>query len=250
MKRNSIIPACAAAVACVFAPTASHAATILAGGTDFNNPNWNTAGYGDVGYAFFDGRQSDRIQFSDSALDDGALNGGNIVLTPGAVGNASSPSANSVAIQNGAGGTTTVGALFNSGLSAGVFNNVFTLGFNAGSPSSARIGILVGASEITAGNPGDYPASIRLTQTSGTGTDVVTTTVTQRNTFQADWYFFDVTGITSGNVFTLAATPISGTSPDRFNPINGVAIGAIPEPTTFVVLLGGLGLLILRRRRA
>jgi hypothetical protein len=219
------------------------AAVIVNASPVANQPNWFTAGFGDVGYSFFGGGADTKTQ----VLRGGVLDtGGSVSIAVNAV-NSNGAQASSIALQNPLGGTFTNGAWYTSGLtSTSDPVNVFTLTFGSGSPSSARIGILVGATEFQAAAPLDYPATLSL---AGTGATTQTQTVTVPGTRTADWYFFDVTGIVAGNTFTLAASRIGDVADHRFNPVNGVAISVIPEPSSIAMLLGGVGALALLRRR-
>jgi hypothetical protein len=87
-----------------------------------------------------------------------------------------------------------------------------------------------------------------LTQTSGVGTDSVTTPILTLANDGVDVAFFDVTGIQDGDTFVLSYTDVA----IDWAHIGGVTfdtVVVVPEPTTTALLgLGGLAL-ILRRRK-
>lgn len=227
-----------------FSINASSAATIINATAVANQPNWFTAGYGSVGHSFFTGDAGARTQ----QIRGGVLGlGGSVSITANATGSEDT-GLSSIALENPAGGTFTTGAWYSTGLATTALSNVFTMTFGAGSPTIAKIGILLGATEFANNdaNPLDYPASISL---AGTGATTQTQAITVPGSAQADWYFFDVTDITEGDTFTLDASRVADIAGHRFNPINGVAISAIPEPSAFALLgLGSLGLFARRRR--
>ncbi len=222
-----------------FSISSSSAAPIVTtAGTDLNNPNWDTAGYGDVGYSFLQG--SATPTFSQSPTGGVLAGGGSVTLTRNAADRGNPIS--QIALENPGGvGTFTAGAWFTTGLASGASPNVFTLTFTTGSPTSARIGILVGAAEFVSGAPLDYPISISL--------NGVKATVTKPTSYQADWYFFDVTNIAVNDTVAVSAEFVADSAGNRYNPINGVVISAIPEPGSIALLGLGIFGLILRRRR-
>lgn len=151
-------------------------------------------------------------------------------------------------VDNPLGGTTEVRTT--TGGTAGSKNAVVTyLVTNAALiPYGFRMGIL------TDGLNGTQYSSqaIFVEQTSGgSGAATASTLASLNNTI--DMFFFDVTGVQTGDRFTVSVTaPAGGT----FSTIQGVLWDALPradspEPTTLAIsALGLLGLGVTRRRRA
>ncbi|MBI1369428.1 MAG: hypothetical protein GC162_12340 [Planctomycetes bacterium] len=143
------------------------------------------------------------------------------------------------AIDNPAGGADVASgiAFRNTTASSGVEFAFMKITLAANLPSGIRLGVLTNNSGGT-----DIPLSIRLAQTTGTGTDSVMYSVPNEN--QPDWYFFDITGGVGGDVFTLFTTSRGGKPT-----IGGLTVDLIPTPAALPAGLTLLGLTSMRRRR-
>lgn len=70
-----------------------------------------------------------------------------------------------------------------------------------------------------------------------------------RNVFQAGGNYLLNPSVAASGTGTIAFTATPGAG-NRFAIVNGFGIQAVPEPTSVALLLGALGIVILRRRRA
>jgi hypothetical protein len=214
----------------------AQAATIVAAGSVLDEPNWYTAGYGGLGYVFFGDNNATPVR------------GGILHSVTGTVSLADLSTADenaqtgTVALENPAGGTFSPGTWFDFGLTDDNLHDIASITFQAGSPSRVRIGLAIGASvAATAGTTADFPQQVAVGAVSQAVAKPLTAIA------RADWYFFDVTGITEGETLTISASRIGDITSHRFNPVSGIVI-QVPEPG--IAGLATLGLLgVLRRRR-
>ncbi|MCC5846147.1 MAG: PEP-CTERM sorting domain-containing protein [Verrucomicrobia bacterium] len=207
-----------------------HAAPIItSAGFVLDEANWDDQGWGSLGFAFFGGSSNS----AQVILQGNNLEGNfDINLTANT---ADAPKSGSVAVQNGSGGTVTPGAVFNVGLNHDNLVNVGNLTLKAGTPSSFRIGILVGSAIIqTEGDTPDFPQSVGINGVEQVVAKPETTIA------RADWYFFDVSNASEGDTLTFQASRIADVNLHRFNPVNGIVV--IPEPSS--LLLVAIGLLL------
>lgn len=222
----------------------ANAEVITTGSSVQGENNWFTAGYSDGalgGYVFFD-KVDGTLNTPEIGLRGGVLDaGGAVGVTINAAAGNDAPLA-AQSLENPAGGTFESGAWFNVGVQNDNRLNVATLTFDTGSPTSATIGVLVGASEFADGAPSDFPQKIALN-----GVEVAVSQPAGDIT-RADWYFFNVTDISVGDTITISSSRIADAGGHKFNPVNGVVISAVPEPGS-MALLGLGGLLVARRRR-
>ncbi len=218
------------------------AATPTFDSVDTNEPNWVTAGYGSTAYVFFSGGGG-------ILKNGGETNGGYIIPNNLSGGNAGAGGAN---LEDPMGGTFQTSAAFSTGIGNDDPVDVASFTFGAGTASTVTLGILVGANEIVPEAPLDVPILLKVSD----GANSAQTVPVAGAADQPDWYFFDVTGITSGTVLTVSAARIGAIH--RFNPINAVVFDAA-APVPAVSPWGGLALvlllmaslaLVLTRRRA
>lgn len=196
-----------------------NALAVASAGAVLDETDWYTAGYGSVGYAFFKDGDS-----PSTALLSGSFDGStgtlaiarNSVYTHAAAGEA---------LELPGGGTFQTGAWLSYPLNDDVLGDIATITFKTGSPTSARVGILVGTKVIAtdAPDPADFPQKVALN-----GIEQVVTKPASGT--RADWYFFDVTNIGEDDTLTISASRISGDSGHKNNPINGIVISDIPGP--------------------
>ncbi|MFC5050410.1 PEP-CTERM sorting domain-containing protein [Rubritalea spongiae] len=230
----------------------TNAAVIVSGGFNLDETQWVTEGYGDYGYIFFNNSASKTAAISTN-ISTSATTDMTYSRHAAHTVNASTQTGINAAvpIQNTAGTATdlSVGYWRNHGTNSSTFANVISFDMNT-TASTLRIGVLVGAGGQSDGNadPRDYPSDIKLSD----GTNEYTHTVIRPQAsaaYQADWYFFDVTGIDNTTTLTVSATGQSTVSPNLNTPISGVVFSAIPEPSsTALIGLGSLALLARRRR--
>ncbi len=222
------------------------AATITAAGTDLTGTTlWDTAGYGDDFYAF-------AVEDSQS-FTTGGDNADDYSISYDAAGSSITTVSGTTPANMEIVGT--VGVNFDFGLGAGEFGDNFTLTFNTAQPAGVTIAILVGAHEINANegtlgagvNVRDIPQDIKV---SGDNTVTVSTGGPEAfTTTRPDWYFFTVTDIEADDMLVVTSTHVDDSAGNKFNPVNGVGVTAIPEPATMAMIgLGGLAML--RRRSA
>ncbi|MCE9555053.1 MAG: PEP-CTERM sorting domain-containing protein [Planctomycetes bacterium] len=236
--------------------TATPIVAYNSGLTVLNQPNWFTAGFGNVGYGFF--KNGGAAASPALLLSGGQVSGGYITVTQMGAGIITSQT-NVVALQHPAGGTFNAWThATTSGLTGGVYSDAVSILFGAATPAnlSMHIRILVGAEEQNTASPPDISARIRLSTGTGGSGSTANIAPTIRATplpARADWYNFDVTNINPGDTLYISAQPITGSSPNRFNPLNGVAFATdvvVPEPGTWALAsVGLLGLLLFARRR-
>ncbi len=129
------------------------------------------------------------------------------------------------------------------GINGAQSGNFMTLTLNAGVPANGlRIGVI--ATSLTGDD--DSLNNLTLTQTAGSGSSTASATLAGTDG-NFSFYFFDITGGTQNDVFTL-----SGAKPNVGNNnviYHGISVDVIPEPSSALLcVLGGL-LLITRRRR-
>lgn len=93
---------------------------------------------------------------------------------------------------------------------------------------------------------GHPPASYQIRQDSVGGASNSYTLTSSLQGSQIDWYFWDITGQT-GDVFVVSALD----GPGGYSSFGGVTIEAVPEPSTWLLAAGGLGVVavVCRRRR-
>lgn len=232
------------------APFTCHAAlTITAAGSDLNEPNWSTAGHGQLGHIFF--------------AADGTTVTGNADPTTGMVKSGPSwlgdPAGLSSSVTNDESpdvaleGLASTGALLRFGINNDLNYGLATISFGAGVPDTLRVGLLVGAQRFNTDVGVDIPAAVSLGERVGTSTLGWVSQATDRsglsaNDIRADWYFFEVSDIQAGEVLTIGGQRSSATAPDKFVVINGVTFDVIPEPSS-ALLIGLGGLVLLCRRR-
>ena len=101
-----------------------------------------------------------------------------------------------------------------------------------------RLGVLF---DVT----GSGTASYTVTQTVG-GSSSATTPVFAFDSFALDVAFFDISSVNVGDTFVIQATNFSGSTSEQ---VAGMTFdtGVVPEPSA--ALLGGIGMLLLLRRR-
>jgi len=219
------------------------AQSVSSAGSVLNETEWVTNGFGSVAYSFF------AVNGSNTNLLGGELSGGYISLGLSTAADSNPSEGTPLAIQNTAGTATdlNVGNIFNFGLDASVSDNA-TFTFGAGTANSLRIGVLVGVLEAADGgtDPFDIPGSIQIGISGG---NTISQTTVQPSSQQADWYFFDLAGISDGTVVTVSSTRVADQPEHRFNPINGVAFSVIPEPGALGLLSGVLALAVTQLRR-
>ena len=136
--------------------------------------------------------------------------------------------------------TIGTGIVFNSG-GDDVFRIEITTNDLVG--MTLRLGVLYDGGRI----PNDVgTGTFALTQIAGSGSGTATTSTLSYDGLSLDVAFFDITGAVDGDVFVVSATEVSGTA---IAPLWGVSFdtAVVPEPST--ALLGGLGMLLLLRRR-
>jgi len=248
MYRPTMICSLVASAAAMLASGTAQAAVITTAGSSLNTPAWVDAGIGDLGSIFF----SPVVEGTN--VSTGIVGtGGSVTTTILASSDEDGDALTGVLIQN-PDGTPELdfdpGAIFDTGVSgAGAKTDLVSFTFGAGAPTQLTLGVLVGVNEVGGSSTiVDVPNAILLSDDGGT-TSVKITTVTPAGN-QADFYFFNVTGITDGTVLTVLAEAIDDTSGNRFNPINGVVFSTIPEPASLALMgLGGLLMLGRGRRR-
>lgn len=236
--RHAGIPAAVLLLTAIIQPAS--AATILPVGSVQGENDWFTAGYGSAGYVFFGSGASTPVR--GGALN--ATNGSISVTQNAALGGSAVYPALSQALELPTGGTFTAGVWYTAGLTNDNLSNIATFTFGAGSPDSVRIGVLVGATSMASGMPADFPGTVAINGVS----QLVLQPATEMTS--ADWYFFDVTGITAGDTFTIQSSRIADVANHRFNPVSGVVFAAVPEPSAFLFAAMGGFLCLGRRRRA
>ncbi|MCG8587460.1 MAG: FecR domain-containing protein [Pirellulales bacterium] len=204
--------------------------TITSGGTALDEPRWVTKGFGQYGHVFFDGESPSPEATSDSVLTRGrgakirfqAVSG--IVFKPAAD--------DAVAIENELGTAIDLktGAWMHYVTVPGEFKEIVRFAMDS-TPSDLRIGVLLGAGGTTDGtaDPMDYPTQIRLSDGRATLTHAVIRPSGLR--YQADWYFFDVRGITSGTVLTVLADGQSTIKTNQNTPVCGVVFAELASDT-------------------
>lgn len=217
------------------------AAVITTDGSVQNQPNWDTAGFGDYGYAIFLGTQT-------AQTGGGVATSGQPITLGFSVTFGNTGTTNDVQLENPQGGTINPGAIYDIGLSTDNLLTVATLNFSSLAPKHVRIGVLVGATDIIDPQNNDRPNFPDDVGINGVGQEVDQHGLVPAFV-QADWYFFDVSDIADGETINIQASRISATPGELFNPIVGVAITVIPEPGTLVLVLAGLALIGSRRRR-
>lgn len=106
--------------------------------------------------------------------------------------------------------------------------------------TSFRLGIITDNADFAAISPSD----LRVRQTvGGTANSGLISAAADRDK-DGDYYFFDITGGQNGDVFVVSG--VNDTT-NASNGLAGITFDTIPEPSS--ALLGGLGLLVLFRRR-
>lgn len=121
--------------------------------------------------------------------------------------------------------------------------NFATIVFNQAMSDTVRLGLIYDNDwNVSTGTQ-----TFTLTQIVGGSSSVTTPTLTLQGSSSAsyDIVFFDLVGIQSGDSFTLDVTKLA----ISWGQITGITFdtAAVPEPST--ALLGGLGMLLLLRRR-
>lgn len=233
----------------------SAAVVITPAGSDLNQPDWENEGIGGLGALFFaaDGatRNNDTSVAGGLASDQPGyvLGPGNATSSGGLFSGANSFDEVSLDDPTTA-GTIVPGAIAVASVNDDLFKEVFTLEFDAGVPDGLTIGILVGAADPSNGGTSpDVPTLVGIREAGGTAVTQVTDKTASST--RADWYFFNVTGITDGTVLEFGGTRTSSSSPDKLVGINGVSFDVIPEPGSLaLVAAGGVLLAGLRRNRA
>lgn len=221
---------------CLATQPAAHAAAVVSYDTLVqNNPNWSSSGYADVGYVFPASKSSGFVTGTSNTISYAATSGGGGLLT--------SP----ITLEL----SPTLSWIGSSSITDSNYYTNMTFTFNTGSPTSVRVGVLVAAGKGTGTSTSviTVPGKIQLTATGGSSDSVTTTPPSSP---EADWYFFDVTGITPGTTLTVASTRVSNANHEHFAPINGVVFSTLASVPTPAALPGGLallGLAAVRRRR-
>ena len=125
-----------------------------------------------------------------------------------------------------------------------VTTQLLTITFGTGTPSDLVIGLL----EDNGNGPPNNEASVTVQDAANTSNEVTTLVAGSANPTTNDFYYFDLSGLSTGdqvNVLVTSAADASNAS------LGGVTFDAVPEPTTLGLLaLGGLGLLLSARKRA
>lgn len=136
--------------------------------------------------------------------------------------------------------------------SQGFEASMFDLTFSSGIPSAGvRIGVLANNSDD------DNPAALRFELDGSGGTITASATVTPAANGTANppaqWFFFDVVGMSSGDVISFFATDgnLGGAMDQQeIKGIGGFTVDVVPEPSSAALLMGlGAAALLLSRRR-
>jgi hypothetical protein len=219
-------------------------------GSQINQPNWQTAGYGSTGHIFF-GADGVKMPSSVSTPTTGMVKSGpswladpeavpasNFRMIGGDPLNTShyprseAPVAKAATVLEGLAGT---GGCTLFGLNDDNDYGTVKITFGAGVPSTMTVGVLVGAVRFNDDVGSDVPAEVSIGQLSGSST---TWLVSQATTPlpsatappQADWYFFELTGVQENDVLVIGGKRSSATAPDKFVNINGLVIDAAGDP--------------------
>lgn len=135
-----------------------------------------------------------------------------------------------------------IGVGFGAVPSQGAEMSIFDINFTAGTPTDdIRIGVLANNSD------GENPSQIRF-ELSGNSSITAFAAITPDNALNstAEWFFFTLSGFSSGDTFTLFATDALGGGTE-IKGIGGVTVDVIPEPSSPILLgLALSGLMIFR----
>lgn len=228
-----------------------------AAGSQTNQPNWQTAGYGSTGHMFF-GADGVKMPSSVSNPAVGMVKSGPAWLgDPVAVptsltvppissfkmvgGDPSNgthyprtqdPLAKAAAVLEGLSGT---GGCTLFGLNDDSDYGAVKITFGAGVPSTMTVGVLVGAVRFNDSVGSDIPAQVSIGQLIGSSTTWLVSQATMPLASataapQADWYFFELTGVQENDVLVIGGKRSSATSPDKFVNINGLVFDAPGDP--------------------
>lgn len=133
------------------------------------------------------------------------------------------------------------GVLFQSG-GTNVTKTLVTLTFGTGTPSALKLGLL----EDNGNYPNNDEASVTVQDAANNAVSASATVAGDSPSISNDFYFFDLSGLASNDSVNVLVTSIGSNQS-----IGGVTLDAAPEPTALGILtLGGLGLLLLPRKRA
>lgn len=139
--------------------------------------------------------------------------------------------------------TTGTGTWYENGAPNADIQSMFTFQTTGSVPVDFRIALLW---DNTDNSTGIANTQFGLT---GAGGDSGFQTITTGNQI-LDWYYFDITGATSGETYTLSMQNNSGGAANF--QVGGIAFdtpAAVPEPSSLALLiLGGLGILTQRSR--
>ena len=121
---------------------------------------------------------------------------------------------------------------------------LLSITFGTGTPGALKLGLL----EDNGNGPENNEASVTVQDAANISNEVTTLVAGSANPTTNDFYYFDLSGLSSGEQVNVLVTSASGASNVS---LGGVTFDAAPEPTTLGLLaLGGLGLLLLARKRA
>ncbi len=241
--------------------------TVAFASSVLDETQWDTNGYGDIGYMFSNTDDNDAagnvkrggaiyhdsetptagqtIMFSQLSASNG--------IWSTAYGGLTGPL--NAELENPDGGIFRTGNFGTAALGTNDFRDSFSLTFDEAVPDGYRIGILVGAHEVqaasgdidgTTGNLRDIPYQLKVDSVSATTTQTaldspaapewmtISPDDPNNGVPRADWYFFDLTDIEAGSSVTISAARIYSTYSHKFNPVNGVVIAslvpAVPDP--------------------
>ena len=226
------------------------ALSIVAAGSDLDEPNWSTAGYGQLGSMFF--AADDTAVTGSAALTTALVKSGPAWLGDPA-GLATTSTTNDETPDVTLEGLARTGAIVRSGLNTDDNWGLMTVTFGSGAPEALRIGVLVGAQRFNTDVGVDIPTAVSIGERIGTATSGWVAQATDRSgltatDFRADWYFFEVSGIQAGDTIAVGGQRADPTAPDKFVAINGLTFDVVPEPSALVLL--GVGMAgFLRRHR-
>jgi hypothetical protein len=162
-------------------------------------------------------------------------------------------------INNPAGGQVESGYTLARVSSPGIQSDVGSITIGANPPSLFDIGVLENATGTAAGGgaANDYPDDLRIRESVGGSADsgLIATNKASATLGALDVYFFQVTGASAGDVYTISAVE-NGRNNDQGDyhaTLVGVlfpATASVPEPGSIGMLCAAGMTLLARRRRA